>query len=341
MAVARIPILILTDCEPDSRLVSVDEPSPWIGFERFYEFLSTHRDVITARTGAPAYFSWFWRMDRQIELSYGSAEWPIRTHAQQIADAERHGDEIGLHTHAWRWDQDRREWIADHGSSSVVEACVRESFAAFEAAFGRTCRIFRFGDGWIDEPTLQLVEKLGARIDLTIEPGQPGVPSLVSEERSTGSIPDRRGAPTHPYRPSRCDFRRPDALGETRIWAIPVTTGTYRRRSREIGSRLRLQTWRDALKRRTLTLNLGAETQLFAPVFDRTVSSGDHSYAAITVRSDVGSDAGLTACVDHNLRCILNHPLARRFAFVTPSEALGMLVDATAGRSPDTPGWAG
>ncbi|MGH9661314.1 MAG: hypothetical protein ACRD96_22390 [Bryobacteraceae bacterium] len=324
MADDRVPILVLADCEPDPRLVSRDHPQRWEGFERFFEFLSKQRASIAARTGAPARFSWFWRMDLQIERAYGSAEWPLQTYSRQVAEAEALLDEHGLHTHAWRWDDGLREWIADHGSQALVEACVRRSFTAFERAFGRPCRVFRFGDGWINEATLQLIEELGVQIDLTVEPGRRGVPSLVTTERSTGSIPDRRMAPTRPYRPSRADFTRPDSGDRTKIWCLPVTTGRYRRWT-IIGSRRSPRTWMNALLPPTLTLNLGFEPRLFSPIFDRAVSSGHRPYAAIAVRTDVGRHGVLMEWVKRNLEVMLNHPLADRFAFVSPTEGLRML----------------
>jgi peptidoglycan/xylan/chitin deacetylase (PgdA/CDA1 family) len=321
----RIPILILTDCEPDPRLVAKDSPDRWTGFERFFEFLTARRAAIGARTGVPARFAWFWRVDLQIEGVYGSAEWPLRTYAGQIADCEAHQDEHGLHTHAWRWDEASSEWVADHGTQPVVEACVRQSFAAYDRVFGRGCRIFRFGDGWINEPTLALLEELGVRIDLTVEPGHAGVPSLVASERSTGSIPDRRSAPRVPYRPARHDFTRRDPGDDTRLWCLPVTTGHYRIWPRENGGRRRPRAWLEATRRHALTLNLGFDPRRFLPIFDRAVAARRLPYAALAVRTDVGGNAGLLANVARNLDGILQHRLANRFAFVTPSEGLRML----------------
>src|ERR1041384_6344444 len=100
----KIPILIVNDCEPDLRETKPGEGTLWIGFERYYEFLSAKRDEIFQRTGAPAHFSWFWRMDPQIALTYGSADWAVRTYAAQIAEAKRRGDEIAAHVHVYRWD---------------------------------------------------------------------------------------------------------------------------------------------------------------------------------------------------------------------------------------------
>jgi len=58
----KIPILIVTDCKPDLRETKPGEGVPWISFERYFDLLSGKRDEIAWCTGAPAHFSWFWRM---------------------------------------------------------------------------------------------------------------------------------------------------------------------------------------------------------------------------------------------------------------------------------------
>jgi hypothetical protein len=325
--VRRIPILIIIDCEPDPRLTTPGVSSPWTGFERFHDFISAQRESLALRTGAPARFSWFWRMDPQIEVTYGSADWAVRTYARQVCESERSGDESGLHTHGWRWDAGAGKWVADHGNPAWLENCVRRSFSEFGRAFGRPCRIFRFGDGWLDGPTVALIERLGARIDLTLEPGMRETPSLVKDETSTGSIPNRRPVPTRPYRPSRGDFREPDRRGDARLWMLPVTTGRAAAPRLCLRDARNLWNWLTAPEPPTVQLNLGLEPGLFSAIFDRAVSSGRRPYAAICARTDLGANTGLMAYAGRNLQAVLNHRRADRFTFVGPTEALERLTD--------------
>jgi hypothetical protein len=66
------------------------------------------------------------------------------------------------------------------------------------------------------------VEKLGARFDLTVEPGRtPHAPT----EPFTGSRPDYARAPRTPYRPARRDFRAPGGWWRRTLWEIPLSTG--------------------------------------------------------------------------------------------------------------------
>jgi hypothetical protein len=327
LSTRKIPILIIVDAEPDARQLVPGQTIPWSGFERFCALISSRRAALRDRTGAPATFSWFWRMDRQIELTYGAADWAVRSYAGQVADLNRQGDEAGLHVHAFRWDAGPGRWIADHGNRPWVESCVRDAFIAFERAFGRPCRLIRFGDGWLDNAAVDLIERLGAYIDLTLEPGGEAKPGLVAEELSTGSLPDRRNVPKRPYRPCARDFRKPDRNRQNRLWMLPVSTDQLACDATAARRPLDNQSWMAVPGYSTIQLNLGIEPGQFAPIFDRNVSARHRPYAAICVRTDVGSNEHLTACIEQNLATILNHRLADRFLFTGPSQALALLTN--------------
>ena len=318
----KTSILLVIDCEPDVRETLLGRPDPWFGFERLFDFLSAQRTLLSARTGVSTRFAWFWRMDPQIDLTYGHADWAIRTYGSQIADARRCGDEVGVHVHAWRWEAALCRWISDHGDRSWVEHCVRTSLTEFERAFGEPCRIFRFGDGWLDNSTVALIESLGVHIDLTLEPGGEETPCLAPNELSTGFIPDRRKVPARPYHPSRADFRKPDRRGDSRLWMLPVSTAHLQPPLPFLRRFLRPA----AQNRPVSQLNLGLEPRDFLHVFNQAVSREACSYVAICVRTDVGSNEGLMSRVQENLFGILDHRLAKQFVFTSPAAALASFV---------------
>lgn len=320
-----IPILILIDCEPDLREVPPDDPRPWTGFERYFEFMAESRARLSAATGQPVRFNWFWRMDPQIEQAYGRADWGVATYARQVAEMQRHGDGIGLHTHAWRWDGAAASWIVDHGNGPWIETCLRRSFAAFRQSFGRDCEIFRFGDGWFDAALVPLLEELGARIDLTVEPNVRAQTGVVAHERTTGLIPDRRGVPQSPYRPMRTDFRRCDrGRGEQRLWLLPPSSAKRLRRPR-LTRPLALWRWWRSPARRVAALNLGIVPANFRRALRRALKAARPTYAAMAIRSDAGAHPDRLRVVAQNLEAVLAHPDAARFRFVTAAEALAML----------------
>ncbi len=319
----KIPILILIDCEPDARETKHGISEPWRGFEIFHAFLSSWRETISERTRSQAQFAWFWRADPQIEATYVDASWAIRTYARQIDASMRYGDGLGLHTHAWRWDAAVQRWITDHGNPGWIDSCVEMSFDTFKRCFGKRCRLFRFGDGWLDNATVQLIERLGAQIDLTLEPGSVAKGSLASSELATGRIPDRRMIPTLPYHPSRKDFRVPDTSGTSTLWMMPVSTGRIPLSGvsslREVFSSLLMP------HTRTVALNLGFEPKLFRHLFGKLLRAGGRRYITVCARTDIGANKGLFDFANKNLSWLLHHPISRQFVFMSPEQAIDHL----------------
>ncbi len=160
-SVGRLPVILCIDVEPDERQVDLQSPHHWPGFEAAVAFFNNVRPRLEQTTNSPAKFNWFLRMDPQVDRVYGGASWVVEHYGALIEQLERAGDEIGLHTHAWRWDEAMVQWIADHGNQEWVEHCVRISFRAYEDSFGRPCRSFRFGDHWMNNETMHLLESLG------------------------------------------------------------------------------------------------------------------------------------------------------------------------------------
>src|ERR1044071_4522952 len=184
-----IPVIICMDVEPDVRELDLRARADWKGFEESLPFIEALR--ARPRSSARARnFSWFVRMDPQVETVYGTAGWAATKYAEAFARLHTAGDEIGLHTHAWRWDAQRRRWVVDQGDAEWVGHCLRTSFRAYEEAFGRACDSFRFGDRWMSDEALAFVERMGVRFDLTVEPGRPGHQFEPHDEIHTGTTPD-------------------------------------------------------------------------------------------------------------------------------------------------------
>ena len=219
-----IPVILCLDVEPDERQVSSDKATGWDGFAETCKLFGALRPWLAAATNAPARFSWFLRMDPQIERAYGSPGWVAERYGELITQFEQAGDELGWRTHAWRWAEDLRGWVADHGDQQWINHCLRVSFAAYRSAFGHACASFRFGDHWMSNETMDLLESLGAQFDLTIEPGRIARPAESLRENYTGCLPDYSGAPLRPYRPSRRDFRAPGPAPARGLWALPLST---------------------------------------------------------------------------------------------------------------------
>jgi hypothetical protein len=318
----KIPVVFCIDVEPDEREIERDGTKKWKGFEATFKALQDFRPRLEAATGSPVNFSWFFRMDPQIEFVYGSSGWVAREYAEALRKLEETGDEFGLHTHAWRWDEKMGRWIIDHGDPQWVRHCLNMSFSAFQSAFGRSCLSFRFGDRWMNNETLDYLESLGVKYELTVEPGMKPRPALKDCEAFTGSLPDYRKAPARPYRPALLDFTKDSREGRN-IWMIPLST------SREAGrfaglKRAMMALGIDLQKRHDkIALNLSCAPRLFREIWDRSVQDRRLSYLAPILRTDAPVTAKKT--FESNLNHVLSHPMTRRLQFMRPAEIIEIL----------------
>ncbi|HYH85495.1 MAG TPA: hypothetical protein VEX60_08430 [Pyrinomonadaceae bacterium] len=323
----KIPVLICIDVEPDAREIDPDAREDWKGFEESFRVFQQFRPRAEDATGAPVHLSWFLRMDPQVALVYGSHAWAARRYAGLFAALESEGDEIGLHAHAWRWDESCERWVADYADQEWVSHCVRSSFESFEEAFGRMCASFRFGDHWMNDETLDLVERLGARFDLTVEPRRTAEPDIPPGENFTGSFLDYLNVPRAPYRPSRADFRKDRGVGNRGLWVFPVSMGQFplwpaARFYRRAFWRLKYG------RRKYLPISLNLPPTYFSrhvnEVIRESVKPREQGkpYLCLVMRTNGAVSAQYAAWLGENLDLLLTHPLARQVAFETPAEAL-------------------
>jgi len=222
------PVVLCIDVEPDARLIGRDDPSAWAGLEHFFELAPALRERLSEATGRPAAFTWFLRMDPQVAVGWGSPTWVAEKYGDKLAELSEQGDELGLHTHTWRWDSQTDEWVAEYEDREWTEHCLTMGLDAFEEAFGRPCVAHRSGDHHLDGAMLSVLESRGVKIDLTVEPG---LPALGAEEGETaqGLRPDYRDAPTRPYRSNPSRFPAPDSTVRSDPLLVPLLSAPRRR----------------------------------------------------------------------------------------------------------------
>ncbi len=219
-----IPILLCCDVEPDTRSLDPLSRCDWVGFERIVELVKQLRSRLEVATQRRANMSWFVRMDPQITQVYGSAGWAAARYGTIFDTLAASGDEIGLHVHPSQWHDEGNYWIQNFADQSWVSKCVESGFSAFELSFGRPCQLFRFGDHWMNDETIDLLRRLGTICDLTVEPGLTGTTAV---DDFTGTFPDYSNAPRLPYRPAHGAFTTADSSmdgNNAGLYIIPVST---------------------------------------------------------------------------------------------------------------------
>ena len=318
----KIPALVCVDVEPDTRRPDLDARADWKGFEESLRLFEWFR----GRAGVGALFNWFLRMDPQVEAAYGSADWAAERYGAQLEGLRAAGDEVGLHTHAWR--RVGGAWVVDHGDQGWVNHCVRVSFDAYQSAFGRACRSFRFGDRWMNDETFGLVESLGALYELTLEPGRRPYAGVPNDADWTGRFPDYARVPREPYRPAREDFR---ARGEREVWVIPVSTTLlphwppaplYRR-----------AVWRARYGRRLYEpLSLALDPNHFRHAVGAIVGGGSARHLCVVTRTDAAADRLGAARLRENMGLLLSHAAAGRLEMTTPARLVRRTIGLTTSR---------
>lgn len=302
---SEVPVVLCVDVEPDLRVVDRDDPQPWRGFERFAERVPALRERVAAIAGAPPVITWFLRMDPQVAETWGSATWVAEAHGDALAELVASGDELGLHTHTWRWDGGAGTWVADFEDREWADHCLAMGLDAFESAFGRPCLAHRGGDRFLCDAMLARLGQAGVKVDLTIEPGwPPGDPS--GEGLSTGTLPDYRRVPRRPYRSSPTRFPAADAGGEGPLLVPLFSPPALRRRHR---------------------LPLPPDSRHFVSRLAFEMLRETPPVLALVLRSDAALDSW--DFVAANLEHLARH---RRMPFLTASAAAATLA------RPDRPG---
>lgn len=160
----------------------------------------------------------------------------------------------------------------------------------------------------------RLIERLGARYDLTVEPGALAVHSLHPGLDATGHTADMRSAPREPYRPSPDD---PMRAGDGSLWMIPLTS---------MDPDPILPAWRRIARcvrhpggpwHRPTTLTAAWPADAFWPMVERELAAMSRPYLAFAIRSDAPLIPHVIDSIDAKLAALL----AARLEFTTPDVA--------------------
>lgn len=153
--------------------------------------------------------------------------------------------EIGTHLHPWSSPPYRPEDLAGHTyphnlPPELLERQLSELTAVIEERIGVRPTTYRAGRNGFDGATLPILEKLGYRVDTSVDP-------LFNERRKRGMV--FAGAPLDPYYPDPADVRRP---GRSKILEIPISSATAPALPKALEAaytRLEPIRWRGGLKR--------------------------------------------------------------------------------------------
>lgn len=321
-----IPIIFCVDVEPDEFQVSREEQKRWLGYEALFEYSENLRKSLEKQTNRPVNFSWFYRADPQIREVYGDEAWAL-TYYQEILDSLfEYGDELGIHSHAFRWNDYDNTWISDHADQQWVNHCIQTCYDGFKRVMGYAPPVHRFGARWLNNETMMFLQDLKIKYDLTLEPGYRSDAVINEAQKLVGQYPDLTSALRYPYKCKRDNFLEKDPLGLSDMWMIPMSTGML---SYRYGRRERL--WRQITAKETLrpfcmSLHVALrKPRFFMELVNERIENMETPYLAMVMRSDSAIKENEFQCLKQNMAGLMNHPESERFFFCTAEQAMNIM----------------
>jgi hypothetical protein len=285
------------------------------GFEILVAEVDAVRARLAAASGRPCALTWFLRMDLQVALAYGRATFVADRYEADLARLAAGGDELGLHTHTYRW-QDGLGWVQDHADADHVAHCVRTSLDAYRRSFGRPCRAYRHGDRFMSSALASVLADEGVRVDLTLEPGEPALPGLDRAEQNRGLIPHVPRDRVAPHVANPGDVLEP---GDGELMIVPLTTSVEVTGDMAPGEAVPFS-----------TLRLWRPPREFAAMLEARLTDPGLTHLAFAIRSDLPLHPREWSWFQANLEHLSGHPFATDVAWVTASRARKLLLPRAA-----------
>ena len=220
----EISVAIFCDADSDrpdygGPRFDVREPLSWRGLTDGVPELLLALSAVRDSNGANSVITWLVRADTQIEQCHGRPDWALKSLADVWSRVRDAGHTIGWHPHHWRWSEAYGCWIQEWLDAQWRERNLELGASAFPSV-PTICRM-----GWhsMDEFTMNHLNKLGVRLDVSAIPGM----------RRQGG-PDKRGSAfvgryswlrckKTAYRPHPSDYEA-HSIQPTGIVELPCTT---------------------------------------------------------------------------------------------------------------------
>lgn len=335
---APVRIVLAMDVEPDARWPGRIPDERWLGTLAAFDAVARLRDTLArVQPSAPA-FTWLVRADEQIAAAWGDRGHLLELFRDRFADLAAAGDDVGLHSHLFRPDGDG--WVIDNASADWRREIVERAAATFREKTGRVAAVHSFGDRALFPDSLDVLERAGILLDLTVEPGFRERPVFRFDETLRGVVPDHSRAPRELWRPALDDWMRDDPASPRRIRLLPVATRRVPwwmepgRRIDLMRRRLRSDPFSmDELDQRWVRLCVSHRAYVLRSGCAQTLRERTPATLHFVLRVNAFADAASRRRILANLEWIARGGLGAPVEFVSATGLLS-LVDAEAGNAP-------
>jgi hypothetical protein len=201
-------VCLTIDTDPDGLSANTGVNRNTLIF-RGLEEIQALPEKLEAATGSNIPFTWFVRMDGQLEHAFGSALYLFEKYASFWQQARLKGHEFGWHPHLYH--------VSDDNEVSLIsepgKAC--EELGRLWGIIHKEhpdIRSFRNGEGWHTTETLNYIEQLGIINDCTAIPGR----ALADHPMNW------IGTANHPFYPDKDNHKLSGS--KRKLLEIPINT---------------------------------------------------------------------------------------------------------------------
>jgi len=210
-------LLIALTCDTDADLFDPsiaegqgERPPRWRGLDEGLPTIIDSATEICDRFGLRPKFTWFVRVDNQLEYYHGDACYLLNCYNKIWRSRSTLGDEVAWHPHIYKFENGH--WLHQN-DEDAFEAALSRAHAQF-TRFAGPPRSSRIGEAAFSNRIAKTLDDLGVDCDSTAMPGR--------ERRDADRVLDWRGTPASPYFPSSQDYRRP-GIPSRKFLEVPMS----------------------------------------------------------------------------------------------------------------------
>ena len=179
----------------------------WLGAEKGIPLILKKLGKYRDSNNNEIKYTWFVRCDKRLEILYGRGDYLLHKHIDILRERYNLNDEIAWHAHLYDHDIN----ILNDENQLIIN--MQEFYKLFKS-YGLHQGSSRIGRSYCSNLIMKTLYKLGIKVDSTAMPGRKRNDEINKFDWET--------TPSHPYYPSKTDYRIP-GKNHFRILEVPFS----------------------------------------------------------------------------------------------------------------------